>query len=217
MKFFLDTAEVEDIRKAVELGVCDGITTNPTIIMRSGKNQEEVIKEIAGIVNGPISVEGIGDTAGEIVADAEKYASWAENIVVKVPMTKEGMKAVGILKSKGIKTNVTLVFSASQALIAAKAGASYVSPFVGRLDDITDDGMSLVYDIVQIFENYDFDCEVIVASIRHPMHIIESAKIGAHIATVPPKVLEKLWNHPLTDRGIEKFKQDYEKSKGEGR
>lgn len=214
MKFFLDTADVEEIKKAVEQGLCDGVTTNPTIILRSGRNQEEVVKEIAKIVDGPISVEGVGDTAEEIVKEAEEYTKWAKNIVVKVPMTKEGIKAVKLLESKGVKTNVTLVFSASQALIAAKAGASYISPFVGRLDDVSEDGISLIYDIVQMLDNYDFKSEIIVASVRHPLHVTESAKAGADIVTVPPSILNKLWNHPLTEKGIIKFKEDYKKSSG---
>ncbi|MBD3210684.1 fructose-6-phosphate aldolase [Candidatus Micrarchaeota archaeon] len=213
MKFFLDTADVEEIRKAVGLGVCDGVTTNPTLIMKSGKDQKEAIKEICKIVDGPVSVEGIGETAEEMVKEAGEFSSWAENVVVKIPMTREGMKAVRLLSAKGTKTNVTLVFSASQALIAAKAGATYVSPFVGRLDDVSQDGMELVYSIMDIFCNYDFDTQVIVASIRHPMHVLDAAHSGAHIATVPAAVLDKLWAHPLTDKGIEKFKEHHEKHK----
>ncbi len=213
MEFFLDTADVEEIKKAVGQGVCDGVTTNPTIIMKSGRKQEEVIKEIAEIVDGPISVEGIGDTAEEMVKDAERYAAWAKNIVVKVPMTEQGIKAVRILEKKGIKTNVTLVFSASQALVAAKAGASYVSPFVGRLDDVSEDGTALIYDIMQMFTNYGYKSQVIVASVRHPIHVVEAAKAGADIVTLPPAVLKKLWKHPLTDTGIRKFREDYNKSK----
>jgi transaldolase len=176
--------------------------------------QKEVIKEIAKIVSGPISVEAISDDAPGMVKEAEEFSSWAPNIVVKVPMTKEGIKAVRILSKKKIKTNVTLVFSASQALIAAKAGATYVSPFVGRLDDISQDGMLLIEEILTIFSNYEeLETEVIVASIRDPIHVTESAQMGAHVATIPAEVLEKMWNHPLTDKGIAKFKEDYAKSK----
>lgn len=214
MKFFLDTADVESIKKAVELGMCDGVTTNPSLILKSGRVQKEVVKEIAKIVSGPISVEGISDDAAGIVREAEEFATWAPNIVVKVPMTKEGIKAVRILSKKKIKTNVTLVFSASQALLAAKAGATYISPFVGRLDDISEDGMLLVEEIMNIFNNYEeFDTQVIVASVRDPVHVTEAAQLGAHIATIPAEVLEKMWNHPLTDKGIAKFKEDYAKSK----
>jgi len=212
MKFFMDTADVEAIRKAVELSMCDGVTTNPTLIMKSGKDQKTVIKEIAKIVKGPISVEGIADDAAGMVKEGEEFAKWAPNVVVKIPMTKEGMRAVRMLSEKDIKTNVTLVFSASQALLAAKAGATYVSPFVGRLDDISDDGMGLIREIMAIYENYGFDTEVIVASVRHPRHVVESAMMGAHIATIPADVLEKLWKHALTDKGIAQFKEDYKKS-----
>ena len=211
MKFFLDTANVEEIKKAVELGVCDGVTTNPTLIMKEGKDHKSVIKEISEIVNGPISVEGVGETAEEMIKEAEEFSDWAPNVVIKIPMTKEGMKAVRVLEEKDIRTNVTLVFSPSQALLAAKAGASYISPFVGRLDDISQDGMELIYEIMDMLTNYDFNSEVIVASIRHPMHVIEAAHAGAHIATVPAAVLDKLWNHPLTDKGIKTFKEHHER------
>jgi transaldolase len=213
MKFFLDTADVEEIKKAMELGMCDGVTTNPSLVMKAGRDHKTVIKEISRIVQGPISVEGVGETAGEMVKEAEEFSKWASNVVIKIPMTKEGMKAVRLLSAKGIQTNVTLVFSAAQALLAAKAGASYVSPFVGRLDDISQDGMELIYEIMEIYSNYDIGTEVIVASIRHPLHVVESAKAGAHIATVPAAVLEKLWHHPLTDKGIKTFKEHHEKHK----
>lgn len=213
MKFFIDTADVEAIKKAVELGMCDGVTTNPTLIMKSGKDQKTVIKEIAKIVKGPISVEGIADDAQGMIKEAEEFAKWAPNIVVKVPMTKEGLKAVRYLASKEIQTNVTLVFSASQALLAAKAGATYVSPFVGRLDDISEDGMRLIADIMDIYQAHGFKTEIIVASIRHPMHVVDSAKMGAHIATMPADVFEKMFRHPLTDKGIAQFKEDYAKTK----
>ncbi|MEM3555565.1 MAG: fructose-6-phosphate aldolase [Candidatus Micrarchaeia archaeon] len=212
MKFFLDTANVEQIKRGVEAGVVDGVTTNPTLIAKEGRSQKELIKEIAAIVKGPISVEGNGVTCEELVREAEVYAKWAPNIVVKIPMTEEGIKAVRILEKKGIRTNVTLVFSASQALIAAKAGASFVSPFIGRLDDNSMNGMELVREIMQIYRNYGFKTEVIVASIRHPLHVVEAAKAGAPIATIPPDVLAKMWNHPLTDVGIKKFREDFAKT-----
>jgi len=212
MKFFLDTADVVKIKEAVEMGMCDGVTTNPTIILRSGRNQKEVVQEIAAIVPGPVSVEGIGESTEDIVKEGMEFAKWAKNIVVKVPITKDGLKAVRILEKNGVRTNVTLVFSVSQALLAAKAGASYVSPFVGRLDDISQDGMALVKEIMEVYSHYNFKTQVIVASIRHPMHVIEAAKTGAHIATIPPDVFEKLLKHPLTDRGIAQFKEDYMKS-----
>lgn len=213
MKFFLDTADVGKIRAAVEMGMCDGVTTNPTIIMKSGRGQKEVVQEIAALVPGPVSVEGISEDADGMVKEGTEFAKWAKNIVVKLPMTKEGLKAARILEKKGIKTNVTLVFSANQALLAAKAGASYVSPFVGRLDDVSEDGMQLIADIMDIFSNYEFKTEVIVASVRDPVHVVDAARMGAHIATIPPDVFEKLFKHPLTDKGIAQFKEDYAKSK----
>lgn len=213
MKFFLDTANVEDIRKAVELGVCDGVTTNPTLIMKEGKDHKTVIQEISKAVKGPISVEGVGESADEIMKEAEEFSQWAPNVVIKVPMTKEGIKAVRMLEDKGIRTNVTLVFSCAQALLAAKAGASFVSPFVGRLDDVSGDGMDLIFEIMDIYQNYGFDTEVIVASVRHSRHVIDAAHAGAHIATVPAAVLDRLWGHPLTDKGIETFKEHHEKHK----
>lgn len=218
MEFFLDTANVEQIKKAVALGVVDGVTTNPTLIAKEGgKSQQAIIAEIAKVVNGPISVEGNADTCDEIVREGEAYSKWAKNIVVKIAFTQEGIKAAKILESRGIKTNITLVFSAGQALIAAKAGASYVSPFIGRLDDISEDGMNLIRDIIQIYKNYGFKTKIIVASIRHPIHVLEAAKAGAHIATIPADVLAKMWNHPLTDIGIKKFKEDFAKSEGQNR
>jgi transaldolase len=213
MKFFLDTADVEEIKKGVELGICDGVTTNPSLIMKAGRDHKEVITEICKLVDGPVSVEGIGDSAEEMVKEGEEFSKWGANVVVKIPMTKEGMKAVRQLSMKGIKTNVTLVFSPSQALIAAKAGATYVSPFVGRLDDISQDGMEMIQQVMDIFEAYGYETEVIVASVRHPGHVVEAAQMGAHIATVPASVLEKLWNHPLTDNGIKTFKEHHEKHK----
>ncbi len=218
MEFFLDTANVEQIKKATALGVVDGVTTNPTLIAREGgKSQQEIIAEIAKVIKGPISVEGNADLCDEIVKEGEAYAKWAENIVVKIAFTQEGIKAAKILEAKGVKTNITLVFSANQALIAAKAGASYVSPFIGRLDDISEDGMNLVRDIIQIYKNYGFKTKIIVASIRHPIHVLEAAKAGAHIATIPADVLAKMWNHPLTESGIKKFKEDFAKSEGKNK
>jgi transaldolase len=212
MEFFLDTANVEQIKKAAALGIVDGVTTNPTLIAKEGgKSQQAIIAEIAEVIKGPISVEGNADTCDEIVQEGEAYAKWAKNIVVKIAFTQEGIKAARILEAKGVKTNITLVFSASQALIAAKAGASFVSPFIGRLDDISEDGMNLVRDIIQIYKNYEFKTKIIVASIRHPIHVLEAAKAGAHIATIPADVLAKMWNHPLTDIGIKKFKEDFAK------
>jgi len=212
MKFFLDTANIDAIRKAVELGMCDGVTTNPTLVAQEMKHHDHVISEIAKIVKGPISVEGDATTCDGIVKEAEVFVKWAPNVVIKVPMTYEGIKAVRILEKRGIPTNVTLVFSAAQALLAAKAGASYVSPFVGRLDDVSDDGLKLARDIVQIYRNYGFKTQVIVASIRSPMHVVEAAKAGADIATIPAEVFNKLWHHPLTDNGIRKFKEDFAKT-----
>ncbi len=212
MKFFLDTANIDDIKKAAQYGLVDGVTTNPTLVSKEGKPHKQVIQEIAKVVKGPISVEGNGTTTEEMVREAEVFSKWAPNVVVKIPMTKEGIKAVRVLSKKKIKTNVTLVFSANQALLAAKAGATYVSPFIGRLDDIGHVGMDIIRDSVQIFRNYDYKTEVIVASIRHPVHVLDSAKAGAHIATIPAKVVESMWKHPLTDIGIERFKKDYEKT-----
>jgi transaldolase len=211
MKFFIDTANVEEIRKAWEIGVLDGVTTNPSLIAKEGKDPIALLKEICSIVNGPISAEAVSMTADEMVREAESLAGIHKNIVVKIPMIEEGLRAVKRLSGMGIKTNVTLVFSASQALLAAKAGATYVSPFVGRLDDISHVGMDLVSDIIQIYENYMFSTEVIVASIRNPLHVVEAAKIGAHIATIPYSVIIQLTKHPLTDIGIAKFLKDWEK------
>jgi transaldolase len=213
MDFYLDTANIEQIKKAAALGVVDGVTTNPTLIAKEGgKSQQEIVTQIAQVITGPISVEGNADTCEEIVREGESYAKWAKNIVVKIAFSQEGIKAARILEAKGVKTNVTLVFSSGQALIAAKAGASFVSPFIGRLDDISEDGMNLIRDIMQIYKNYGFKTKVIVASIRHPIHVLEAAKAGAHIATIPADVLAKMWNHPLTEIGIKKFKEDFAKS-----
>jgi len=211
MKFFIDTANVDEIRKAWEVGVIDGVTTNPSLMAREKQEPISLLKEICSIVDGPVSAEAISLKAEEMIKEGEELAGIHKNIVVKIPMTEDGLRAVKRLSSKGIRTNVTLIFSASQALLAAKAGATYVSPFVGRLDDISHIGMDIVRDIQTIFENYVFETEVIVASIRNPLHVIEAATIGADIATIPYSVIAQLIKHPLTDIGIEKFLKDWEK------
>ncbi len=211
MKFFLDTADIEQIRTANSWGILDGVTTNPTLISKTGRPFKEVVKEILEEVDGPVSLETVSLDAEGMVKEGRLLAELGENVVVKIPMTPEGMKAVQILEAEGIPTNVTLVFSPMQALIAAKAGASYVSPFVGRLDDISGEGMKLIREIKEIFYNYEVDTEIIVASVRHPMHVLEAALIGADICTMPFAVMEKLFKHPLTDKGIELFLKDWEK------
>jgi len=211
MKFFIDTANVEEIKKAWDLGVIDGVTTNPSLISKEGKDPIELLKEICSIVNGPVSAEAVSMTADEMIKEAEFLSKIHENIVVKIPMIEQGLKAVRRLSAMGIKTNVTLIFSPIQALLAAKAGATYVSPFVGRLDDISHSGMEIVSDMVEIFTNYMFNTEIIVASIRNPLHVLESAKMGAHISTIPYSVIIQLIKHPLTDIGIERFLKDWEK------
>jgi len=211
MKFFLDTANVEEIKKASEWGILDGVTTNPTLISKTGRPFKEVVKEILEIVDGPVSLETVSLDAEGMIREGRMLAELGENVVVKIPMTPEGLKAVITLESEGIPTNVTLVFSPTQALLAAKAGASYVSPFVGRLDDISGEGMKLIEEIKTIFSNYEFDTEIIVASVRHPMHVLEAALIGADICTMPFKVMEQLFKHPLTDIGLERFLKDWEK------
>lgn len=213
MKFFIDTADVNEIRDAASLGIISGVTTNPSLIAKSGRSFDDVIKEIVTIVDGPISGEVKATTSKceDIVKEAREIAKIHKNMIVKIPMTAEGIKAVSILSKEGIKTNVTLIFNVNQALIAAKAGATYVSPFVGRFDDVSEDGMSLIYDIVDVFTNYDIPTEIIGASIRHPLHIVECAKAGCDIATIPYKVLMQAMKHPLTDQGIEKFIKDSSK------
>jgi len=211
VKFFIDTANIEEIKKAVEMGMVDGVTTNPSLIARENKPFAEIIKEICEVVNGPISAEVIAlDTEG-MVREGRELAAIHPNIVIKIPMTTEGLKAVRRLADEKIRTNVTLVFSASQALLVAKAGANYVSPFVGRLDDISQHGMELISEIMTIYDNYGYATEIIVASIRNPIHVVESAMLGAHIATIPFKVIAQLAKHPLTDLGMEKFLTDWEK------
>ena len=213
MKFFLDTANVDEIREANDMGMADGVTTNPTLISREGRNFREVITEICDIIDGPVNAEAVSLDAAGMVEEGRDLAKIHKNIVVKIPMTIEGMKAVSTLAEEGIKTNVTLVFSPLQALMAAKAGAGYVSPFVGRLDDLAQEGMDLVEQIVSIYDNYGYQTEVIVASIRNPLHVLESALIGADIATIPFSVLKKLAAHPMTDKGIKAFLDDWEKAK----
>ncbi|MBM3308676.1 MAG: fructose-6-phosphate aldolase [Candidatus Altiarchaeales archaeon] len=217
MKFFLDTANIEEIKKAVSWGLVDGVTTNPTLMAKEGRDFKAMVQEISAIVEGPISVEAIGPESEKLVSEAREYSRLSKNIVIKIPMTKDGIKAVRILSKEGVKTNVTLVFSPNQALIAAKAGATYVSPFIGRLDDIGQDGMQVVRDIIAIFRNYGFKTQVIVASIRHPMHVVEAGKTGADIATIPFNVLEKMFSHALTDAGIKKFNEDWIKVQKHGK
>ncbi|MFA6328925.1 MAG: fructose-6-phosphate aldolase [Candidatus Micrarchaeia archaeon] len=213
MKIFLDTAEAGMIKKYAEMGMVDGVTTNPTLILKSGRRQEEVTKEICRMVDGPVSAEGNCERAEDIVKEGEVFASWAKNVVVKVPMTPEGLKAVRQLSKKGIKTNVTLVFTPAQALLAAKAGATYVSPFVGRLDDIGEDGMAIIERIMKIFRNYGYKTQVIVASVRSVAHVVRSCEAGADIATVPVKVMDEMFAHKLTDAGIKKFHDDWAAAK----
>lgn len=211
MKIFIDTANIEEIKTANEWGVIDGVTTNPTLVAKEGKDFKSIVNQILSIVDGPISVEVISTDSKGMVKEALDMAKWSKNIVIKIPMIPEGLKAVKILNEKGIKTNVTLVFSVNQAILAAKAGATYVSPFIGRLDDIGHDGMQIIKDLVEIYKKYGFKTEIIVASVRHPLHVIESAKIGAHVATIPYGVIEKMFKHPLTDIGLEKFLKDWKK------
>jgi len=211
MKFFIDTANIAEIKEAVSLGLIDGVTTNPSLVSKENREFRELIKEVCTIVDGPVNAEVISLDAGGMVKEARELSSIHENIVVKIPMTPEGLKAVKSLSREDIKTNVTLIFSASQALLAAKAGAAYVSPFVGRLDDVSYAGMELVGQIRTIFDNYGYTTEIIVASIRNPVHVVDSAMIGADVATIPYKVLLQLAQHPLTDIGIRKFMEDWQK------
>jgi transaldolase len=211
MKFFLDTANIDEIRNAAEYGLIDGVTTNPSLVSKEGRDFKEILLEITKIVDGPISAEVVSTDASGILREAYELAKIHKNIVVKVPMIKEGMKALKQLSKDGIKTNITLVFSANQALVAAKLGATYVSPFVGRFDDISEVGMDLIGDLAQIFANYQFPTQILVASIRNPLHVREAALVGAHVATMPFKVLEQLLKHPLTDIGLERFLKDWEK------
>lgn len=213
MKFFLDTANIEEIRKGVSLGLVDGITTNPSLVAKEGKSLEDVAKEICDLVDGPVSLEVLSTKSDDIVEEARRLSKIHQHAVVKIPMIEEGLKALKIVSQEGIRVNVTLIFNANQALLAAKNGASIVSPFVGRLDDISTDGMDLISDILTIYDNYEFETEVLVASIRSPMHVLHSALMGAHIGTMPYKVMEQLIKHPLSDIGLEKFLADWEKQK----
>jgi transaldolase len=218
MKIFIDTADLDEIRELASWGIVDGVTTNPTLVKKSGLSFRDIINEIFKIVDGPISLEAVSEKADDMIKEAKSLVSkvsekYRKNVTIKIPMTPEGLKAVKKLKKEGIKTNVTLVFSANQALLAAKAGASFVSPFIGRLDDIGQEGMQIIEEIMEIFVNYDIETEVIVASIRHPIHVLEAARLGADIATVPPAVIRKMVKHSLTDVGIEKFLKDWEKVK----
>lgn len=213
MKIFVDTADLDEIRELASWGVIDGVTTNPTLVAKSGRTFKEIVEEIFDIVNGPISLEAVSEKAEDIIEEARKLSKIHKNVVIKIPINPEGLKAVKKLSKEGIKTNVTLVFSANQALLAAKAGATYVSPFIGRLDDIGQEGMQIVEEIMDIFNNYKLDTQVIVASIRHPIHVIQAARIGAHIATIPPGVIKKMVGHSLTDKGVEEFLKDWKKVK----
>jgi len=211
MKFFIDTANVNEIREAIALGMVDGVTTNPSLAAKEGRNFLELVKEICSMVDGPVSVEAVSLNAAEIVKEGREFAKISDNIVVKIPLMEEGLKAVRVLSDDNIPTNVTLCFSPAQALLAAKAGASYISPFVGRLDDISISGMELIGQILTIYNNYGYETEVIVASVRHPLHVVEAAILGADIATIPFKVMKQLIKHPLTDSGIETFLSDWKK------
>jgi len=211
MKFFIDTADIEEIREGHAMGLVDGVTTNPSLIAKTGRPFLQVVEEICSVVDGPVSAEVISTRAEEIIAEARHLAEIHPNIVVKIPLITEGLKAVRALSTEGVKSNVTLCFSPLQALLAAKAGATYVSPFVGRLDDISHDGMAIVHEILEIYSNYGYETKVLVASVRHPIHVLEAARMGAHVATVPFKVLAQLASHPLTDSGLRKFLEDARK------
>jgi transaldolase len=213
MKIFLDTANIESIQKYIDLGIVDGITTNPTLLFKENNDPIEAMKKIVKLVDGPVSLEVVATEFDEMMEESLKLAKYGDNVVVKVPMTSEGLKTVHALTKKNIKTNVTLIFSANQALLASKAGATYVSPFIGRLDDIGHDGLTLISDIVQIFARYDISTQVLVASVRHPIHVIESAKLGADVVTLPPEILQKMIHHSLTDKGLDAFLTDWEKVK----
>ena len=215
MKIFLDTANVESIKKYNDMGLVDGITTNPTLLSKEKGNPAEIMRQIVKIVKGPVSLEVVGTTTAEMMEEAHRLKKYGQNVVVKIPMIPDGLKAVKKLKEEGIPTNVTLIFSANQAILAAKAGAAYVSPFIGRLDDAGQEGMAVIREIVEIFRNYQFDTNVLVASIRHPLHVIDASKIGAHVVTLPPEILGKMLTHPLTDKGLSAFLSDWEKVKKE--
>ena len=211
MKFFIDTADIAEIKEAASMGIIDGVTTNPSLVSKTGRRFRDILMEICDVVRGPVSAEVTAITFDAMMKEARELAALRPNIVVKIPLIPEGLKAVRQCTEDGIRTNVTLCFSATQALLAAKAGASYISPFVGRLDDVSADGMAVVADIIEIYENYGFDTQVLVASVRHPVHVLEAAKLGAHVATCPLSVLLQLTKHPLTDAGLTKFLSDWEK------
>ncbi|MEZ4272000.1 MAG: fructose-6-phosphate aldolase [Myxococcota bacterium] len=211
MKLFIDTANIDEIREAASWGIIDGVTTNPSLIAQTGRDFRSVVAEICEIVDGPISAECVEITADKMIPEAREIAKMHPNIIVKVPLTQEGLKTVKAVSAEGIKTNVTLCFSPAQGLLAAKAGATYISPFIGRLDDVSDDGMEVVSDLVQIYANYGYKTQVLAASVRHPRHVVDSALCGAHVATVPFKILAQLVQHPLTDIGVEKFLKDWQK------
>jgi len=211
MKFFIDTANVKEIREAESLGILDGVTTNPSLVAKEGKPFKETILEILSIVDGPVSVEVVATDKEGMLKEAHDFATWGKNVVIKLPTTREGVKACKALSDEGIKTNLTLCFSPNQALLVAKAGATYVSPFVGRLDDISQDGMAVIRQIVEIYDIHGYDTQVLAASIRHPMHVVDAALAGAHVATIPAKIIDMMFNHPLTDKGLAAFLKDWEK------
>jgi transaldolase len=213
MKIFLDTANIDSIKKFADLGIVDGITTNPSLLLKENKDPVDAMRRIVKLVDGPVSLEIVATDYDDIMEEALKLAKYGDNVVVKIPMNSAGLKAINNLSKRNIKTNVTLIFSANQALLAAKAGATYVSPFIGRLDDIGHDGLTVISDIIQIFSNYDITTQVLVASIRHPIHVIESAKLGADVVTLPPEILQKMILHTLTDKGLDIFLNDWEKLK----
>ena len=211
MKFFIDSADIKEIKEAASMGIIDGVTTNPSLVAKTGRKFRDVLVEICDVVRGPVSAEVVSTKVDGMMQEARELAALRPNVVVKIPLLPDGLKAVRTCAEEGIQTNVTLCFSANQALLAAKAGATYISPFVGRVDDVSSDGMSVVADILEIYENYGFDTQVLVASVRHPMHVLEAAKMGAHVATCPLSVLLQLSKHPLTDAGLAKFLSDWEK------
>jgi transaldolase len=213
MKFFLDTADLDDIKKYAAWGVVDGVTTNPSLMAKEGVDQETRIKEILEVVDGPISSEVISTDVEGMLEEGRRFAKWHDNIFVKLPTTPAGLQACKVLRSEGIKVNMTLIFSVSQAVMCAKAGANFISPFIGRVDDMSQDGMDLIAELTAVWANYDFDTEILVASIRHPRHVVDSMLLGAHIATMPPKIFDQLMKHPLTDIGLAKFLEDAKKSK----
>lgn len=213
MKFFVDTANINEIREAAALGILDGVTTNPSLVAKEGKPFKETILTICEAVNGPVSVEVVATDSGGMCKEGQEYARWHKNVVVKLPTTRDGVKACKCLSEQGIRINMTLCFSPTQALLVAKAGAAYVSPFVGRLDDISHNGMDLIRQIVQIYKNYGYQTQVLTASVRHPLHVVEAALAGSHVATIPFKVLDSMFNHPLTDKGLAQFLKDWEKAR----